>query len=69
MRYELAIDSMHCERCAGGIERYLRDQPDVESAVVDFEVETGWIEVDDPADVDAIVEAVEAMGYDVSVHR
>lgn len=68
MRYEFTIGSMHCDRCAVGIERYLQDQPGVDSAVVDFEAAAGWVEVDDEADVDSFVEAVESMGYDVAIH-
>lgn len=67
MRYELAIGAMHCEGCASSIERYLRDQPGVEAAAVDFEAGRGWVEVNADADVTALVDAVRSMGYDASL--
>lgn len=67
MAYELAIRSMHCEHCAANIERYLRDQPGVEAAAVDYAAGRGQLEVGPAADVDALVEALDAMGYDASL--
>jgi copper chaperone CopZ len=67
MRVELSIESMHCEHCASNIERYLKDQPDVRAAEVDYEANTGWIKINDDVDVGTLVETIDAMGYDASV--
>lgn len=67
MEHELTIRSMHCEHCAANIERYLRSQPDVEAATVTYEAERGRLEVGPAADVDALVEALDVMGYDASL--
>lgn len=66
-RHELAIPSMHCEHCAGSIQRYLRDQPGVQAAEVDYGTERGRLEVDPDADLDGLLEALEAMGYEATL--
>lgn len=67
MEHELAIRSMHCEHCAANVERYLRNQPGVEAVEVDFAAGRGQLTVGPSADVDALVEAVDVMGYDASL--
>lgn len=67
MRVEVTIESMHCDGCAAAVERYLRDQPGVEAASIDFAADGGHLEVGPAADVDALVEALDAMGYDASL--
>lgn len=66
-RHELDIPSMHCEHCAGNIQRYLRDQPGVEAATVDYAAERGELEVGPEVDIDGLLEALEAMGYEASL--
>lgn len=65
MPYELMIESMHCEHCSSNIERYLRSQPDVRAADVDFQTGSGRLELNDAGDITELVEAINAMGYDV----
>ncbi|MDY6819394.1 MAG: heavy metal-associated domain-containing protein [Halobacteriales archaeon] len=67
MRYELTIESMHCEHCASNIERYLRKQAGVDAAEVDFETGEGWLEVDPGTEIEPLVEAIDAMGYAATV--
>lgn len=67
MEYDIAIDSMHCERCAANLERYLRDQPGVSAAEVDFGAARGRVTVGPDADVDTLVEAIGAMGYEAAL--
>lgn len=67
MALELAIASMHCEQCAANVERYLAGQPGVEAAAVDYGAGRGRLEVTPEADVDALLEALEAMGYEASL--
>ena len=67
MQYEVVIESMHCEHCASNIERYLRNQPGVGTAEMDFQAGKGRLDVDADADVTALVEAIDSMGYDASL--
>lgn len=67
MRYDIAIWSMHCEHCAANLERYLRDQPGVTAAAVDFEAERGRVTVGPDASVEGLLEAIEAMGYEADL--
>lgn len=69
MRTEVTIESMHCEHCASNIERYLRNQPGVVAVDVDFRAGEGWIEVEAPTAIDALVEAIDSMGYDAAVRE
>lgn len=67
MDHEIRLGSMHCERCAANVERYLRAQPGVEAADVDFEAGRGRVLVGPEADIETLLEAVEAMGYDATL--
>lgn len=67
MKYAIEIDSMHCEHCASNIEDYLRHQPGVRTAEVDFHASKGQLEVDADVDVTVLVETIDSMGYDASL--
>lgn len=67
MEVELDIQSMHCEHCARNIERYLRDQPGVTAADVDYDAGRGLVTAEDEVDVETLVETIDAMGYDATV--
>lgn len=66
-RHVLDIPSMHCEHCAANIQRYLRDQPNVEAVEVDYRAERGRLEVGPDADLDGLLEVLEAMGYEATL--
>lgn len=69
MEIEIDIESMHCEHCAANIERYLRDQPGVGAAEVDYEAGGGWITADEDVDIETLVETIDAMGYQASIRE
>lgn len=66
MEHELVIQSMHCEHCAANVQRYVRAQPGVESADLSFETGRLRLVVGPTADVEELVEQINAMGYDAS---
>lgn len=66
-RHEIHIPSMHCEHCAANIQRYLRDEPGVEAAEIDYAAERGRLEIGTDADLDGLLEALGAMGYDATL--
>lgn len=66
-RRELAIPSMHCEHCAANIQRYLEQQPGVSAAEVDYGAERGMVEVTPETDLNGLLEALDAMGYEASL--
>lgn len=66
MEYDLEIDSMHCEQCAANIERYLRRQPGVRAAAVDFQTGRSRLEIDANGDITDLVGAITTMGYEVT---
>lgn len=67
MEVEIAIESMHCEHCAANIERYLRDQPGVEGAEVDYDAGISRVTAAAETDVESLVETIDAMGYQASI--
>ncbi len=67
MRYRLRIEDMHCEHCASNIERYLRSQPNIEAAEINYEERSGEIEAPANVDLAELIEAIDAMGYQVTV--
>lgn len=69
MEVELAIESMHCEHCAANIERYLREQPGIEGADVNYDAGSGSVTADPDMDVDAVVETIDTMGYQASIRE
>lgn len=66
-RHELRLSSMHCTHCARNIQRYLREQPGVEAAAVDYEAARGWLEVGPDADLEGLVNGLAAMGYEAAL--
>lgn len=67
MRHDVVLEDMHCEHCASNIERYLSQQPSVRTAAVDYGAGRARLEVEAEADVTAIVDALESMGYGASL--
>lgn len=69
MEVEIDIESMHCEHCAKNIERYLRKQPGVEGADVDYVGGVGLVTADEEVDVNSLVETIDAMGYGAAIRE
>jgi len=61
----VTISGMHCASCASGIETFLRSQDGVEMANVDFEDKKARIRHTDDADLNALWDQIEDMGYNV----
>lgn len=59
---ELAIDGMTCASCVGRVERALKAVPGVTEAVVNLATERATVK--GSADVSALLQAVETVGYD-----
>jgi Cu+-exporting ATPase len=68
-RIELDIDGMTCASCAARVEKQLNTLDGV-SALVNFATERASVEVDgvDAVDRDALIRAVESIGYHAQVH-
>ena len=66
----LNIEGMHCASCVARIERSLAALPGVARAAVNLAMETGTIAYDpDKVTVDAIVQAVDGLGYKARVSK
>lgn len=70
---DLAVEGMTCASCVARVEKRLSRLPGV-SATVNLPLEQAHVEIrrpdeGEPADVDALVEAVRAAGYDARVTR
>lgn len=63
MEYEMAIESIHCDRCATNIERYLRNQPGIDTVEVDGQSGTARFEADLDVDVTRVIGTIDSMGY------
>jgi P-type Cu+ transporter len=63
------IDGMSCASCVNRIEKAIRTIPGVASAAVNLATERADVGFAGAADVDGVVKAVEAAGYDVRTER
>ena len=61
----LPIEGMSCASCVGRVERGLRAVPGVTEAHVNLATERANVRFEAPADQGALIEAIEAVGYDV----
>ena len=57
----LAVEGMHCEKCAGFVTEALQKVPGVERATVDLAAKQATVEGE--ASGDALIHAVEEEGY------
>jgi Cu+-exporting ATPase len=58
------IGGMHCGSCAAGIQMFLSSTDGVKNVTVDYNTKKADVEYDDAQlTVDAIVKAVEELGY------
>ncbi|XVH31107.1 heavy-metal-associated domain-containing protein [Haloferacaceae archaeon DSL9] len=64
MSTTLTVEGMSCSGCEANVVDALEDVPGVEAASADHEV--GTATVDGDADIDALVTAVKAAGYDAT---
>lgn len=64
--YMLNVMGMSCDHCRTAISQALRDLPSLEDVEVNVEMGTASFKFDeDIIRLDAIVEAIEELGYDV----
>jgi len=63
MKYELTVDDMTCKHCVGRVTKSVQalDQ----HAKVEIDLASGQVRIDSGADLDKIVDAIDAAGYPV----
>ncbi len=63
----LRIAEMKCEGCASAVESALTSVPGVRAADVSLDEKRATIDLDDMVDVEDLISAVKAAGYDASL--
>lgn len=63
MKQHFFIKGMTCQHCRQAAERALSEVPGVQSAGVDLDSQSGWVE--GSAEVDRLREAVEEAGFEL----
>lgn len=62
------IEGMHCNSCASGIQMVLQNTEGVLNASSDYPSKKGEVEFDEEkTNIDAIVKAIEQLGYKATV--
>ena len=61
----LLVPEIHCDHCKSSIEGAVGSLDGVSNAVVDIEATTVVVAFDDPANLEAIIGAIEDQGYEV----
>jgi Cu+-exporting ATPase len=62
--YELTVEDMTCKHCVGRVTKAVQDID--QQAKVDIDLPTGKVRIDSQAELDRIVQAIDAAGYPVS---
>jgi Cu+-exporting ATPase len=62
--YELTVEDMSCKHCVGRVTKAVQEID--QQAKVDIDLPTGKVRIDSQANLDRIVQAIDAAGYPVS---
>ena len=64
----LAIEGMHCNSCAAGIQLVLQNTDGVLNASANYDSKKGEVEFDEEkTNIDAIIKAIEQLGYKATI--
>jgi Cu+-exporting ATPase len=61
--YELTVEDMTCKHCVGRVTKAVQEID--QQAKVDIDLPTGKVKIDSQANLDRIVQAIDAAGYPV----
>ena len=66
----LAIEGMHCNSCASGIQMVLQSTDGVINASASYDSKKGEVEFDEEkTNVDSIIKAIDQLGYKATVQE
>jgi copper chaperone CopZ len=65
MKKIITIEGMHCPHCSSNVEKALKGIEGVTSAVVDLAAKTAAVEADDSVADDALIAAIDDLGFEV----